>query len=66
MQIFALALLALTSSIPPAVPGQVLLALPMLIAGSFIGVVAFRRVDDRVFRRAVLALLIASGVALMR
>jgi uncharacterized protein len=66
MQIFALALLALTAGIPPAVPGQFLLSLPMLIAGSYLGLVAFRRVDDRLFRRAVLALLIASGLALMR
>jgi uncharacterized membrane protein YfcA len=66
MQVFALALLALTSGVPPAVPGRFLLALPVLIAGSWIGLVAFRRVDDRLFRRAVLVLLIASGLALMR
>jgi uncharacterized membrane protein YfcA len=66
MQIFALALLALSSSIPTAVPSRFLLALPMLIAGSWIGLVAFRKVDDKLFRRAALALLIASGLALMR
>lgn len=66
MQVFALALLALTASVPPAAPGQFLIALPMLIAGSYFGLTAFRRVDDRIFRRAVLALLIASGLALMR
>jgi uncharacterized protein len=66
MQILALALLALTASIPPAVPRQFLYALPMLIAGSYFGLIAFRKVDDVVFRRAVLVLLIASGLALMR
>jgi uncharacterized membrane protein YfcA len=66
MQVFALALLAATASIPPAVPRHFLIALPMLVAGSWLGLVAFRKVDDRMFRRAVLALLIASGLALIR
>jgi uncharacterized membrane protein YfcA len=66
MQAFALALLAATASIPPTVPRQFLIALPMLIAGSWLGLVAFRNVDEKMFRRAVLALLIASGLALTR
>lgn len=65
MQILALALFAATAGVPPAAPRHVLIAMPALLAGIFVGLFAFRKVDDQLFRRIVLVLLIASGLALM-
>lgn len=66
MQVFALILLSLTGGIPSVVPFHVLMALPVLLLGIAVGLFAFRSVDDRIFRVAVLALLIVSGLSLLR
>jgi uncharacterized membrane protein YfcA len=41
------------------------LGLPFLLAGTWLGLKLFGRIDDAIFRRIVLALLFASGVALL-
>lgn len=41
------------------------LGLPFLLAGTWLGLKLFGRIDDATFRRIVLALLFASGVALL-
>jgi|EndMetStandDraft_7_1072992.scaffolds.fasta_scaffold451504_1 uncharacterized protein len=67
MQIVALLLLALTpAGIPREVPYYLAIALPALCLGSWVGLVAFHRVDDAVFRKIVLLMLVASGSMLLR
>ena len=42
-----------------------LIGVPVLLAGTWLGLRLYGRIDDAGFRRIVLALLLASGVALM-
>ena len=42
-----------------------LIGMPVLLAGTWLGLRLYGRVDDAGFRKIVLALLLASGVALM-
>jgi uncharacterized membrane protein YfcA len=67
MQLLALLLMA------PAPSGvardfwyQLAIALPALVAGSWLGMQAFRRVDDDLFRKAILVVLVVSGVLMLR
>jgi uncharacterized protein len=41
------------------------LSMPALLAGSALGIVAFRYVNDATFRRIVLIVLLASGLMLL-
>lgn len=67
MQIVALILFAFTPvGIPRELPGQLLIALPALFFGSWLGAVAFQNIDSAVVRKAVLLLLIFSGCTLLR
>lgn len=65
MQLFALALMLTRHSIS----GETLLSLtfnlPALVAGAALGVVMFRRIDDALFRRVVLAVLLLAGLMLV-
>jgi len=53
--------------LPPRWPTglRLLWCLPEIAAGSWLGLKLYHRLDERRFRRAVLALLLASGVALV-
>ena len=67
MQILTLMLL---TPAPAGVPRdfwyQVAMALPALLAGSFLGMQAFRRVNDDLVRKAILLILAVSGVLMLR
>jgi uncharacterized membrane protein YfcA len=41
------------------------ISLPALFAGSALGVIAFHRVNETVFRKTVLVLLLLSGISLI-
>jgi uncharacterized membrane protein YfcA len=51
----------LTAAMVPAFA----LMVPVAVVPTLVGVVVYRRVDERAFRRVVLGLLLASGVALV-
>ena len=67
MQMLTLMLLA---PAPAGVPRdfwyQLAMALPALLAGSFLGMQAFRRIGDDLVRKAVLLILVISGVLMLR
>jgi len=67
MQLLALLLMA------PAPGGvardfcyQLAIAFPALVAGSWLGMQAFRRIDDDLFRKAILLVLVISGLLMLR
>ena len=64
MQMLALMLMGLHGDINAPVIGLVTLALPAIAIGVAAGLVLFGRVPDAGFRRAVLGLLLATGLAL--
>lgn len=67
MQLIALALFLLTpAGIPKQLPYYFALSLPALCFGSWLGTVAFRHVNDRAFRKAILVMLIVSGLLMLR
>lgn len=67
MQIFALLLFAVTpAGIPREVPYHLAISLPALCLGSWLGVVAFQRANDALFRKIILLMLIASGFTLLK
>lgn len=67
MQIFALLLFAITpAGIPREVPYYLAIALPALCLGTWLGIVAFHRANDAVFRKIVLLMLFASGFMLLK
>ena len=67
MQIVALLLLAITpAGIPREVPYYLAIALPALCLGSWLGIIAFHRVKDAMFRKIVLLMLFASGLMLLK
>jgi uncharacterized membrane protein YfcA len=45
---------------------QLLIALPALLAGAMLGLHLFGKVNDAAFRKGVCALLLLSGVAMLR
>lgn len=61
MQLFALALMLSRHSISRETLLSLALSLPALVAGAALGVVMFRRIDDVLFRRIVLAVLLLAG-----
>jgi hypothetical protein len=63
MQVFALMLLRRDLSSKVVV--DLLLSIPALLAGTALGIVAFRHVNDATFRRIVLVVLLVSGVMLL-
>jgi len=67
MQTLALAFLFLkTPAVYQAMWPQVLIALPALLAGSVLGLSLFGKVNDAAFRKVVCALLLLSGIAMLR
>jgi len=66
MQIVALALFALKpGGVPASLPYYLLIAFPVLFFGSWLGTMAYQRVDGNVFRKTVLLMLIVSGLAML-
>jgi hypothetical protein len=44
---------------------NLLLSIPALVAGSALGILAFRNVSEQLFRRIILVVLLVSGVLLV-
>ena len=65
MQTFALAMMVIRQDLSSKVVLDLVLSLPALLAGSALGIFAFRRVNDVVFRRVILSVLLVSGVLLL-
>jgi uncharacterized membrane protein YfcA len=64
MQLFALALLLGHQSLPSKVVIDLAISLPALFAGSALGIVAFRNINEVGFRRTILVVLLFSGASL--
>lgn len=62
MQVAALALLLLADGLPEGLVGHLRTAAPPLVVGGAIGLALYGKVNDRMFRRAVLCALLFSGV----
>jgi uncharacterized protein len=65
MQLFSLALMLMRHDLSSKVFFDLLLSTPALLAGSVLGIVAFRYVNDTTFRRIVLVVLLGSGLMLL-
>lgn len=65
MQISALAMLLAHHDLPPRIFSDLLLSVPALVAGSLLGILAFRTVSEQIFRRVILAILMVSGLLLV-
>jgi uncharacterized membrane protein YfcA len=64
MQIFALGLLLAHHDLSPKLLRDLLLSVPALVAGSVLGILAFRYASEQIFRRIILVILLLSGVLL--
>jgi len=64
MQVLALALLLGRQGLSPRLVVDLAISLPALFAGSALGIVAFRNVNEIGFRRIILVLLLLSGASL--
>jgi uncharacterized protein len=64
MQIFALALLLIHHDLSSKVLIDLALSVPALLAGSALGIFAFRSVNEQTFRRIILIILLVSGALL--
>jgi uncharacterized membrane protein YfcA len=65
MQIFALALMVMRHDLTEKVALDFALSIPALLAGTGLGILAFRRVNEAVFRRVILTVLMLSGALLL-
>jgi uncharacterized protein len=63
MQTAALAFLAASGMLPASLVGQLLPSLAPLAAGTLVGLALFGRVDDAMFRRVLLGVLLVSGLS---
>jgi uncharacterized membrane protein YfcA len=61
MQVAALALLVAADGVPQGLARHLGVALPPLVAGGALGLALYGKVNDRLFRRAVLCALLLSG-----
>ena len=64
MQLFALALLLGHHSLSSKVVVDLAISLPALLAGTMLGIFAFRNINEVGFRRTILVVLLFSGVSL--
>jgi uncharacterized membrane protein YfcA len=64
MQLLALALLLQRQCLPSKVVIDLAISLPALLAGSVLGLVAFRNINELGFRRTILVVLLFSGASL--
>src|SRR6516162_3132871 len=65
MQLFALALMLMRQDLSSRVFFDLVLSIPALLAGTALGIFAFRYVNDATFRRIVLVVLLLSGLLLV-
>jgi uncharacterized membrane protein YfcA len=65
MQVFALVLMLIHRDLSAGVLANLLLGIPALIAGSALGILAFRSVSEKAFRRIILVVLLVSGLFLV-
>jgi uncharacterized protein len=65
MQIFALLIMLARDDLSSKVVVDVALSVPALLAGSAVGILAFRNVNESVFRRIIFGILFLSGVLLI-
>jgi uncharacterized protein len=65
MQLLALLLMISRRTIPTGMLQDFVISLPALLAGTVAGIAMFGRVNERVFRRAVLAVLLVAGLILL-
>ncbi len=65
MQIFALLLMLIRRDPSSEILLDVVWSIPALLAGSVLGIFAFRRVNEKTFRRIILIILLVSGVLLI-
>ena len=65
MQVFSLGLLLWHHALPRQLLTDAVVSLPALIAGTAAGLAMFGRISDAWFRRAVLAVLLVAGLALV-
>ena len=65
MQLFALALMLMRHDLSSKVLVDLVLSIPALLAGSALGIFAFRNVNEATFRRIILIVLLLSGVLLV-
>jgi hypothetical protein len=64
MQVLAVALLLGRQSLSSKLVIDLAISLPALFAGSVLGIVAFRNINEVGFRRTILVLLLVSGASL--
>jgi lysylphosphatidylglycerol synthetase-like protein (DUF2156 family) len=64
MQLFALLLLLGHHGLSTKVVLDLAISLPALLAGTLLGILAFRKINEVGFRRAILVVLLFSGVSL--
>ena len=65
MQVLAVGLMVFHHDLSTKVLVDAAYALPALVAGTAAGIVMFGRLDDKVFRRAILGVLFVAGIALV-
>jgi uncharacterized protein len=65
MQLLALLLMISRRTIPTGMLEDFVISLPALLAGTVAGIAMFGRVNESVFRRVVLAILLVAGLALL-
>jgi uncharacterized membrane protein YfcA len=65
MQISALAMMLVHRDLSMKVATDVVLSAPALLAGSWLGIFAFRNINEANFRRVILGLLLVSGLLLL-
>jgi uncharacterized protein len=65
MQIFALAVMFVRHDLSATVLIEFGLSIPALLAGSMLGILAFRNINELMFRRTILIILFFSGVLLV-
>ncbi|WP_315758947.1 MULTISPECIES: sulfite exporter TauE/SafE family protein [unclassified Bradyrhizobium] len=65
MQIASLAMMLARQDLSSEVIVDLALSIPALLAGTALGILAFRRVNDALFRKLILGILLISGVLLV-
>ena len=65
MQVFALALMLFQRDLSIKVAVDLAISIPALLAGTALGIFAFRSVNDALFRRVILSILLFSGLLLV-
>ncbi|MCC8955719.1 hypothetical protein H8B02_20470 [Bradyrhizobium sp. Pear77] len=65
MQVFALGLMLIRGDLSTKVLVDFAISIPALLAGTALGLFVFRCVDDALFRRIILGILLVSGQLLV-